>query len=79
MKCPKKLKNDGRRDNMDLDKDKVLNMDPYILLSIINMKLRDEFSSLDDLSKTYDIEENEIKEKLQPLGLHYNEATNQFI
>ncbi|KGK87668.1 DUF4250 domain-containing protein [Clostridium sp. HMP27] len=64
---------------MDLDKDKLLNMDSYILFSVINMKLRDEFLNLDDLCKTYDIKENEIKDKLEKVGFHYNEATNQFI
>lgn len=64
---------------MDLDKDKLLNMDLYILFSVINMKLRDEFLNLDDLCKTYDIKESEIKRKLESVGFHYNEATNQFI
>ncbi|MBM7871236.1 hypothetical protein JOC70_002734 [Clostridium pascui] len=64
---------------MDLDKDKLLNMDSYILYSVINMKLRDEFLNLDDLCKTYDIKESEIKHKLESIGFHYNETTNQFI
>lgn len=64
---------------MDLDKDKILNMDSYILFSVINMKLRDEFLNLDDLCRTYDIKESEIKDKLESIGFHYNEATNQFI
>ncbi|MPM49021.1 hypothetical protein SDC9_95749 [bioreactor metagenome] len=64
---------------MDLDKDKLLNMDSYILFSVINMKLRDKFLNLDDLCKTYDIKENEIKDKLERVGFHYNEANNQFI
>lgn len=64
---------------MDLDKEKILVMDSYILLSVINMKLRDEFSSLDDLCKTYDIEESQMRDKLKSIGFHYNEATNQFL
>lgn len=64
---------------MNLDKDNILIMDSYILLSVINMKLRDEFLSLDDLCKTYDIEENELKDKLKSIGFNYNKDTNQFI
>lgn len=64
---------------MDLDKDRILTMDSYILLSVINMKLRDEFLSLDDLCKTYNIEEREIINKLESIEVHYNSAINQFI
>ena len=32
------------------------NMDPFILLSAVNMQLRDEYSSLDELCATNDID-----------------------
>ena len=38
--------------------------DPNIMLSIINMKLRDEFTNLDSLVKYYSINKNEIINKL---------------
>ena len=34
-------------------------MDPFILLSAVNMQLRDEYSSLEDLCKAHDIDEKE--------------------
>ncbi|GMQ56273.1 DUF4250 domain-containing protein [Vallitalea sediminicola] len=61
-----------------MDKQKLLSMDPYILLSIINMKLRDEFSSLEDLCSNYGMESVELEDKLQKIEYRYNEQTNQF-
>ena len=52
--------------------------DPNIMLSIINMKLRDEFTNLDRLVKYYSINKNEIINKLKDNGFQYNEKENQF-
>lgn len=52
--------------------------DPAILLSYINTKLRDEFSSLEELCKSLCIPESEIKEKLASIGYVYSEETNSF-
>ena len=52
--------------------------DPNIMLSIINMKLRDEFTNLDSLVKYYSINKNEIINKLNDNGFQYNEIENQF-
>lgn len=54
------------------------NMDPFILLSTVNMQLRDEFSSLDELCTTNDIDKNELTEKLKASGFKYNKEQNQF-
>ena len=59
--------------NMTLPKD------PVMLLSLINTKLRDYNSSLDDLCKEYDLEKEYIIEKLSMIDYHYNEERNQFI
>lgn len=61
-----------------MDREQLLIMDPYILLSLINMKLRDEFISLDDLCDNYEIESKDIKDKLKSIEYKYNELTNQF-
>lgn len=53
-------------------------MDPFILLSAINLKLRDECASLDDLCKTYDIDEAKLCERLAAQGFKYNEEQKQF-
>ena len=60
--------------NFDIDK-----TEPNILLSIINMKLRDEFSDLEDLSKYYDLDKLKLEEKLSDLGYKYSKLNNQFI
>lgn len=52
--------------------------DPYMLLSVINTKLRDEYSSLDSLCDGLDVDKSEIVEKLAKAGFSYNEDLNQF-
>ena len=53
--------------------------DNYMLLSIINMKLRDSYSSLDSLCDSEDISQEEIITKLKSIGYNYNKELNQFI
>ena len=53
--------------------------DPNILLSVINTKLRDEYSSLDDLCDSLDIEKDQLTDDLKSAGYKYNEALNQFV
>lgn len=53
--------------------------DNYMLLSIINMKLRDSYSSLDSLCESEDISKEEIITKLESIGYNYNKDLNQFI
>ena len=53
--------------------------DPYMLLSFINMKLRDsDNGNLSELCKILGCEENEIKKKLNDAGFEYIEEINQF-
>jgi hypothetical protein len=61
-----------------MNAERLLTMDPYILLSWANMKLRDEFSSLDILCDEYDISRETISGRLKRLGYEYNEQFNQF-
>ena len=53
--------------------------DPVMLLSLINTKLRDYNSSLDDLCKEYNLDKEYITEKLSMIDYHYNEERNQYI
>ena len=53
--------------------------DPYMLLSIVNMKLRDEASSLEDLCKTYQKDSKELEAQLLAIGYRYDREHNQFI
>ena len=53
--------------------------DPVILLSFVNMKLRDEFSNLDDLCASLDLDQSELIKTLEMLDYHYDSAYHQFI
>lgn len=57
----------------------ILPKDPVMLLSLINTKLRDFNSSLDDFCKENNLNEDEIKKKLEMIDYHYNEDRNQFV
>lgn len=52
--------------------------DPNILLSMINMKLRDMYSSLENLCEDLDIDRVELEEKLGEIGYSYISEINQF-
>lgn len=56
----------------------MLPKEPTILLSMINMKLRDQYSSLDDLCDDLDESKSEIEEILVKAGYKYNADSNQF-
>lgn len=53
--------------------------DPYILLSYINTKLRDDFPSLDDFCEDSDADRQAIETALSAIGAFYDPKTNQFI
>lgn len=53
--------------------------DPIILLSYINTKLRDCYSSLDALCDDLHINRNEIEAKLLSVGFAYNAEQNRFV
>lgn len=56
----------------------MLPKDPVMLLSFINMKLRDQYSSLDSLCDDLDVNKEEILEKLEKINYFYDEIQNQF-
>lgn len=49
-----------------------------MLLSFINTKLRDGFSSLDELCEELDVSRGDIEAKLGALGYVYDEKSNRF-
>ena len=53
--------------------------DPAILLSFVNMKLRDEYEDLSDLCAVLDIKEIYLTVKLASVGFRYDPVTRQFI
>ena len=56
----------------------MLPQDPYILLSFVNTKLRDEYPGLDALCGGLDADKAELEEKLRGAGYAYDPDTNQF-
>ena len=53
--------------------------DPVMLLSFLNMKLRDFYSELSALCEDLDVSEAEIEEKLAAIGYVYDADRNQFV
>ena len=53
--------------------------DPNMLLSYVNLKLRDYYSSLEAMCDDLDISKAEIEEKLQSIGYSYHSECNQFV
>lgn len=53
--------------------------DPVMLLSYVNLKLRDFYTNLDALCEDLDADRNEIVEKLAEINYHYDEEKNQFV
>jgi len=57
----------------------MLPKDPVMLLSFVNLKLRDFYSSLDMLCEEMDVDKAEIIEKLADIDYHYHPEKNQFV
>ncbi|MBQ9275221.1 MAG: DUF4250 domain-containing protein [Succinivibrio sp.] len=53
-------------------------MDPYVLVSAVNMQLRDEFSSLDELCSAQEISKEELLQRLRKADFVYDEESRQF-
>lgn len=53
--------------------------DPFMLYSYVNMKLRDEYPSLEEMCASMDIDEKELKAKLSAVGFEYDAAHNKFV
>ncbi len=52
--------------------------DPVMLLSFVNMKLRDQYDSLENLCDDLNISKEEIIEKLKSIDYIYDNEKNQF-
>ncbi|MFI3267308.1 MAG: DUF4250 domain-containing protein [Rikenellaceae bacterium] len=49
-----------------------------MLYSFINMKLRDQYASLDELCEDLNINKDELVLKLGTVGFEYSEENNKF-
>ena len=61
-----------------MDNDSIKILDPIILLSMVNMKLRDQYSSLDLLCSDLELNKDDIVSRLKEVGYSYVEKENQF-
>ena len=53
--------------------------DPVLLLSFLNLKLRDFYGSLDALCEDLDLNREEILEKMKQIDYAYDEENNRFV
>lgn len=54
------------------------NMDPHLLVGLVNTELRNNSESLEDLVKTHDISEEDLIEKLRLAGYEFRVEQKQF-
>ncbi|NLL70808.1 MAG: DUF4250 domain-containing protein [Epulopiscium sp.] len=54
-------------------------MDPYITLSWVNTKLRNQFDTLEMLCEDMGLSQKEIENRLEQVGYSYDPLHNQFI
>lgn len=57
----------------------MLPKDPEILYSFLNLKLRDNYSSLEALCEDMDVSLAEITETMKKAGYVYDEGGNRFV
>lgn len=56
----------------------IKSIDPNILLSVINTKLRDNYSSIDSLCEDLDLSKDIIIDKLKSIDYIYDKNENRF-
>ena len=56
----------------------ILPTDPAMLLSYVNMKLRDEYATLDELCAALDADRSELEQRLAAAGFEYSPENNRF-
>lgn len=61
-----------------MDLSNYLQMDPHLLLGLINTELRNHCDSLDDLVKTHHLSEEALVAKLAAASYVYQPQQNQF-
>ncbi len=52
--------------------------DPVMLLSFVNLKLRDFYDSLDALCEDMDLDKADLVSTLEAIDYHYDAAQNRF-
>lgn len=57
----------------------MLPQDPVMLLSYVNLKLRDQYQSLEEMCDDLDIPASRVTEPLEAIDYHYSAERNQFV
>ncbi|HIT83009.1 MAG TPA: DUF4250 domain-containing protein [Candidatus Avibacteroides faecavium] len=52
--------------------------DPFMLMSFLNMKLRDNYASLDALCEDLNLSKADIIARMKEAGFDYNAKANKF-
>ena len=53
--------------------------DPAMLLSFVNLKLRDFYKSLDEMCSDMGLDKKDIEEKLSSIDYEYDDKQNRFV
>lgn len=53
--------------------------DPVMLMSFLNTKLRDQYSSLEELCQDLEEDQAELEKKLESIDYRYDAGKNQFV
>ena len=61
-----------------MDLSRFLQMDPHLLVGLVNTELRNHCDSLEDLVKTHGLEEDSLVERLASADYIYQPVQNQF-
>ncbi len=56
----------------------ILPKDPVMLMSFINMKLRDEYRTLEDFCGAYGLDEHKLKAEMEAAGFDWMPGIRQF-
>lgn len=53
--------------------------DPVMLLSFVNLKLRDYYKDIEALCEDLELSKEELSQKLAGVDYHYDREKNQFV
>ncbi len=71
--------NEKVRENISLEDKVMIPNDPVMLLSFVNLKLRDFYKDLDSMCEDLDVDKDEIVQKLGTIDYHYDKEQNKFV
>lgn len=62
-----------------MNREEIFSRDVFILLSIVNMKLRDYYDTLDKYCYEEEVDKASLEERFKEAGYHYSQGNNAFI